>query len=574
MLRELTVENLGVIARAGLEFGPGLTVITGETGAGKTMLLSALGLVVGGRADTALVRQGEPRARVTGLFTVVPDGAAAAAAAAAGALVEDGELIVVRTVAPGSGSRAALGGAAVPLGTLGAVVGPLVAVHGQADQWRLKSGAEQRDWVDAYAGPAQRAALDAYDQAFAQVTDLRQALERLDQAGREAAWEADALARGVKEIRQVAPQVGEETDLPAAIDRLAAAEDLRQAAEAALAALAGDDDLLVPGAVGAADAAGRALRQGAAHDPALAPLAERATELAYLAGDLAAEIGQYRAALDADPGQMEALQARRAQVNQLLRKYGATAAEVLAWADQAEARLEELDASPERRERLAQELAAAEAALAAAARTLTKGRATAAAALAAAVARELTGLGMAGAQFEVALVPLAAPGPHGAETVEFRFTAHREAGLRPLAKGASGGELSRVMLALEVALADHAPGAASGPAGGPDAPTLVFDEVDQGVGGKAARRVAERLARLAGSAQVVVVTHLAQVAAFGDTHLVVAKEGATTAVGRVAGVERRREIARMLSGAEDSAQALAHAQELLDQAAATAGAEG
>ncbi|MDR1119063.1 MAG: DNA repair protein RecN, partial [Bifidobacteriaceae bacterium] len=553
MLRELELASLGVIEQAQLAFPPGLTAITGETGAGKTMLLGALGWLAGARADSSLVAGA--RAQVSGVFQVPEGHPAAQAAQAAGAALEAGELIAARTVTAQGRSRAHLGGVAVPSAALAASVGRLVAVHGQSDQLRLKSPAEQRDLLDAYGQLDVSEYGELYD-AAAQAAARLAAWEGQDS---QAAWEADALRRAVAEIEAVAPEEGEETALPARIERLANAEDLREAAARARGELMGAEDAEVGGAAGATaalEAVGRALAAGAARDAALGPLAKRARELAYLASDLGAEVAEYADGLDSDPGGMERLQERRAALGALLRKYGATAADVLSWADGARRRLGELDFSPERGRALAAEAERSAAGRDRAAARLTAARRRAARELTAAVAAELRGLGMGAARFEVVIEPAAQPGRSGADNVEFRFTSHGGAP-RPLARGASGGELSRVMLALEVAALAKTPGR--------EALTLVFDEVDQGVGGAAALAVAERLARLGGAHQVLAVTHLPQIAAAADHHLVVSKDGAAASVRAVAGAERRSELARMLAGVEDSAAARKHAAELLER---------
>ncbi|MDR2564856.1 MAG: DNA repair protein RecN [Bifidobacteriaceae bacterium] len=552
MLRELKLTGLGVIEQAEVALPPGLTAITGETGAGKTMLLSALGLLAGGRADSGVVRGDQ--AQVAAVFELPPEHPVAKAAAEAGAAVEDGELIAARRVAAQGRSRAHLGGVPVPSSVLASTIGWLVTVHGQADQLRLRSPALQRDLLDAFGGVD----LTEYQALHDAAVSARQKLKRLEDQDRQSAFEADSLARAIREIDQVAPRPGEEADLPALLERLSQAEELRQAAEQSLAALSGDEAGLNGGATALLETARRALAAAAGRDPALAALAERAGELAYLASDLGGEIAEYRLGLEADPAAIEALQERRAALNALLRKYGATAAEVIEFADQARERLAELDVSPERRRALAAEAERLTGERDQAAKAVTKRRLAAAAALEKAVARELAGLSLTGARFEVAVERAGEPTRRGADLVEFRFSAHGDGPTRPLAKGASGGELSRVMLALEVAALETA-------GAGDEALTLVFDEIDQGVGGQAALALAERLARLARGRQVILVTHLPQLAAAADHHLVVVKGGATTTVTAVRGEERKRELARMLAGLEESDAALEHAAELLSR---------
>ncbi|MDR1189338.1 MAG: DNA repair protein RecN [Bifidobacteriaceae bacterium] len=577
MLRELRLSGLGVIEQAEVTLPPGMTVITGETGAGKTMLLSALALLAGARADSAVVR-GE-RAQVSAIFGLPRGHPVAGVAAEAGAAIEDDELIAARQLTASGRSRAHLGGVPVPSSVLGSTVGQLIAVHGQSDQLRLRSAAQQRELVDAYGGVD----LSDYQALYDAAASARQRLERLQDQDRQSAFEADSLRRAVKEIDAVAPAAGEEVELPAQIERLANAEDLRQAAEQSLAALNGDESALNGGGSGlngsasglgggatvALEAVRRALAGAAARDPALAALADRAGELAYLASDLAAEVAEYRLGLEADPAAMAALQERRAGLNGLLRKYGATAAEVIAFAAQARERLGELDLSPERRQALALEADRLAEERDRAAAEVSATRREAGQRLAGAVSAELAGLGMKGARFEIEVSALPEPARHGADGIEFRFASHGAGPLRPLAKGASGGELSRLMLALEVAALGAAAGASADSGEGRDgeeragALTLVFDEVDQGVGGAAALALAERLAKLARGHQVLVVTHLPQIAAAADHHLVVAKDGATTTVGAVSGEGRQRELARMLAGLDRSGAALEHAAELL-----------
>jgi DNA repair protein RecN (Recombination protein N) len=560
VLRELRLSGLGVIEQAEVTLPPGMTVITGETGAGKTMLLSALGLLAGGRADSAQVRG--DRARVSGVFGLPSGHPVAAAAAAAGATVEDGELIAARHLIAAGRSRAHLGGVPVPSSVLASTVGRLIAVHGQSDQSRLRSAAQQRDLVDRYGGVD----LTEYQALYDAAATAQRRLDSLEDQDRQSAFEADSLARALREIDSVIPVEGEEVSLPAQIERLAHAEDLRQAAEQSLLLLGGDDSALNGGATAALETAQRALAGAANSDPALVALADRAGELAYLASDLAGEVAEYRLGLEADPAAMAALQERRAALNGLLRKYGATAGEVIAFADRARERLAELDLSPERRQALAAEAARLTAGRDQAAAAVTAVRRSAAAHLARAVTGELAGLGMKGASFGIEISPLAAPTRQGTDAIEFRFSAHPTAVPRALAKGASGGELSRLMLALEVAaLSSSAAKGSPASGGGAEALTMVFDEVDQGVGGAAALALAGRLARLAQGHQVLVVTHLPQIAAAADHHLVVAKDGAVTSVAAVAGEDRKRELARMLAGMDQSGAALEHAAELLSR---------
>lgn len=585
MIEEMTIENLGVIAGAHLEFSPSFTVITGETGAGKTMVLTGLSLLLGGRADPAAVRVGAPRAVVEGVIAE-PGTAVAERAREAGAALDDGALVIARTVAAEGRSRAHLGGRTVPQAVLAEIATELVTVHGQADQLRLRSAAQQRGALDAFAGPAHQAALAAYRAAFADRAEAGAALERWDAEATAREDEAERLRIGLRAIEAVAPTRGEDVALREEADRLGNVEDLRAAAAIAHVALtgAGEDSFRGAGAagpapadaVGAVDRARRALEQVAGIDQRLAETAERLGEAAALLGDTAVDLGSYLADLEADPARLEEVHARRAALADLARRFAPSSRgepargvdDVLAWADRARARLEDISDPDQAREALARRTADADARLREVAAAVTDARAAAATALSEAVDAELAGLAMAGAHLEVRLRSLPEPGPWGAEDVEFLLRPHGGAPARPLAKGASGGELSRVMLAIEVALATAPTSGASSP------PTFVFDEVDAGIGGRAAVEVGRRLADLGRTAQVIVVTHLAQVAAFADRHLVVTKTTrkgedviTETGVRAVQAEERRRELARMLSGEEESDLARRHAAELLERAA-------
>lgn len=566
MIEEIRIENLGVIGSATVPLGPGLTAITGETGAGKTMVLSGLGLLLGARADAAVVRTGARQATAEGSFVVDPTSAVAERAREAGADVEDdGALVALRTVAAAGRSRAFLGGRSVPQGVLAEIAEDLVTVHGQQDQARLRSPRRQREALDAFAGPEHGAVLADYRAAWTERQRAADELEAMVSTTAERTREADLLRLGLAEVERVAPVTGEDVELAAESARLGHVEELRTAAAQAHLALSGDDDG-APGASAAVETARRSLESVAPHDAVLAGLAERLAEARYLLDDVAAELAGHVDGLQADPARLEEVHRRRAELTALARTHGGTVDDVLAWAQQAGLRLLELDGTEDRTAALRDRLAELDGRLAALAATLTATRADAARRLGEAVTAELAGLAMASATLEVALRALPEPGPWGAEDVEMLLVAHAGAPARPLGQGASGGELSRVMLAIEVALAT-APGS-----GAARPPTFVFDEVDAGVGGKAAVEVGRRLAELARQAQVVVVTHLAQVAAFADRHLVVTKSGADGAdvvtasdVRHVEDEERVAELARMLSGQEDSDAARQHAAELLDR---------
>ncbi|MDW8805788.1 DNA repair protein RecN [Streptomyces scabiei] len=576
VLEEMRIRSLGVIDDAVVELSPGFTAVTGETGAGKTMVVTSLGLLLGGRADPALVRIGAKNAVVEGRIAV-PEGAAAVVRAEeAGAELDDGALLISRTVSAEGRSRAHLGGRSVPVGVLAELADELVAVHGQTDQQGLLKLSRQRAALDRYAGDAVTVPLTKYGEAYRRLRAVAGELDEIVTRARERAQEADMLRYGLDEIAGVEPRAGEDVELAEEAERLGHAEALASAATAAHAALAGNPE--DPEGVEAATlvaGAHRALEAVRSHDPALAALAERIGEIGILLGDVAGELAGYADDLDADPLRLAAVEERRAALTALTRKYGQDITSVLAWAAEGARRLTELDGDDERIEELTAERDALRAELGGLAQALTDARTEAAERFAAAVTAELASLAMPHARvsFEIRQSDdpegvevggrTVAYGPSGVDEVELLLAPHPGAPPRPIAKGASGGELSRVMLAVEVVFAGTDP-----------VPTYLFDEVDAGVGGKAAVEIGRRLARLARSAQVVVVTHLPQVAAFADRQLLVEKtnDGSVTRSGVkvLEGEERVRELSRMLAGLEDSQTARAHAEELLAAARADA----
>ncbi|MCQ0022163.1 DNA repair protein RecN [Streptomyces somaliensis DSM 40738] len=574
VLEEMRIRSLGVIDDAVVELSPGFTAVTGETGAGKTMVVTSLGLLLGGRADPALVRIGAASAVVEGRVAVAPGSAAARRAEEAGAQLDDGALLISRTVSAEGRSRAHLGGRNVPVGLLAELADDLVAVHGQTDQQGLLKPARQRAALDRYAGDAVAVPLDAYGGVYRRLRALDAELEELTTRARERAQEADLLRFGLAEIEAVAPRAGEDAELAAEAERLGHAEALASAAALAHGALAGDPE--DPEAVDATTlvaGAGRALEAVRSHDPALAALADRIGEISILLADVAGELAGYADDLDADPRRLAAVEERRAALAGLTRKYGEDVAAVLAWAEEGAARLTELDGDDDRIAELTAERDALRAELSRLAQVLGDARTEAAARFADAVTAELASLAMPHARVSFDIRRTEDPdgvevggrrvayGPFGADEVELLLAPHPGAPPRPIAKGASGGELSRVMLAVEVVFAGTDP-----------VPTYLFDEVDAGVGGRAAVEIGRRLARLARTAQVVVVTHLPQVAAFADRQLLVEKtsDGSVTRSGvtLLEGEDRVRELSRMLAGQEDSEAARAHAEELLATARA------
>jgi DNA repair protein RecN (Recombination protein N) len=572
MLEEVRISGLGVIDEAVLELSAGFNVVTGETGAGKTMVVSGLGLLFGGRGDPTRVRPGADRASVEGRLSVESDGQVARQVNEAGGdLDDDGRtLILSRSVSVEGRSRAHAGGRSVPVSLLTYLADDLVAVHGQADQQQLLKPARQREALDRFGGPGVTALLADYQRAYERHRKVNEELGELVSLARERASQAADLRHGLAEIEQADPAVGEDIELKDEEERLSHADALHTAATTAHEALLTDPS---SGSYEAADAvtllggARQALESAAAHDAALAALAARVSEAAYLVSDVAAELASYAQSVEADPARLAVVQERRAVLGRLIRSYGLAEPEpggvgaVLAWAKQAAARLAELDSDDDRIARLTAEEAELAATAASLAEQLTAARKQAAGRFAAEVTTELTALAMPHARLSIAITPLREPGPAGADEVEIKLAAHPGAPVLALHKGASGGELSRIMLAIEVVFAGADP-----------VPTFVFDEVDAGVGGKAATEVGRRLARLARLAQVIVVTHLPQVAAFADTHLVVEKadDGSVTSSGvtRLDEAGRVRELSRMLAGLEDSELGRAHANELLVAATA------
>ena len=570
MLTELRISGLGVIDEAVADFAPGLSVLTGETGAGKTMVVTGLRLLAGGRADPGRVRRGADKAVVEGRF----DLAAAATMDAADRrdldrllddadvdLDEDGTVIAARRVGADGRSRARLGGRSVPAGTLARFCAPVLAVHGQNDQLRLLRPDRQRDAVDSHGGEDARAALSAYRETFHSWREVERSLAERTERARELAREADLLRMGLEEIDALDPQPGEEAELDAVIRRLTDSEELREIAGQAHEILTGDGETAEP-VVNVLDA----LRQrlAGAGDPALVPIATGVEQAVAALGDAATELGLYLAGLPVDVADLDSALERRHGLRALTRKYGTDVDDVIAWAEKARGRLSEVDTSDAAVAELRAVAAGLAAQLTERGAALTAVRRAAGEDLARRVTAELAELSMGGAGLVVRVTPNgdgpASATESGLDDVELALDG--PSGVVPLGKGASGGELSRVMLALEVVLAERSGGG-----------TLVFDEVDAGVGGRAALSIGMRLATLARTHQVIAVTHLAQVAAYADTHLVVHKtvdaeggDGVVSGVRAVDDADRVTELARMLAGMEDTDTGLAHAEELLVKA--------
>ena len=630
MLEEVRITGLGVINDALLELSPGFTALTGETGAGKTMVVTGLGLLFGGRADPARVRPGTQRASVEGRLRTDPRGKVAQQVEEAGGdLDEDGTLVLTRTVSGEGRSRAFAGGRSVPVSLLTYLADDLVAVHGQSDQQQLLKPGRQRESIDKYAGGVLAAVLADYQRVYQRHRKVHDELGTLTTQARARAAEAKELRAGLTDIEKLNPVAGESAALRAEEERLANADSLHSGAATAHEALLGDPTGGNDGvdAVTLLGHARRALESVRRYDSEIDSVATRLSEAAYLVSEVAGELASYIQGIDADPARLAAVQERRAALARVIRLYGpggvnahidgtpvrldtaarsgdtsaaadlpaaagaapvkdasagqdaadpaASAADpgallaaeepddtayVLEWARLAAARVAELDNDDDTIAALTAEEAELSAQVTELADRLSRLRAEAGERFSADVTAELTALAMPHARISVALTPLAEPGPHGIDDVELRLASNPGAPSLPLNKGASGGELSRVMLAIEVVFAGADP-----------VPTFVFDEVDAGVGGKAAVEIGRRLAKLAKLAQVIVVTHLPQVAAFADNHLVVAKSSdgsiTSTSVIRLDHEARVRELSRMLAGLEDSEFGQAHAAELLAMAA-------
>lgn len=571
MIEEIRIRDLGVISESTLPLGPGLSVVSGETGAGKTMVVTAVGLLLGNRADAGAVRNGAKTASAEATLTLPAGHPALVRALEAGADIDEfdggAQLILARTVNADGRSRAHVGGRSAPIGVLTELGEALVAVHGQSDQIRLKNPSAQRVALDKYAAEAHKgftAKVRNYRDVFEKWRSVQAELGQLRSASRERLREAESLTTALAEIDAVDPLPAEDELLKAQAVKLGNVEQLRKATLGAHEALSASDYGDGTDAEVLVDTAKRLVETVAEADEELGQIGKRLSEVGYLLADIARDLASYATSLDSDgPGRLGEVEDRRGALAVLVRKYAPSIDEVLDWADAARVRLSELSDDSGRIESLEAAEVAALGELDVLAGELTVLRRKAAEKLAKAVSAELKALAMPDALLVIE-ISAAERSIHGEDEIAFLLAPHAGALPRPLGKGASGGELSRVMLALEVVLAAVDP-----------VPTFVFDEVDSGVGGKAAVEIGRRLAMLAQHVQVLVVTHLPQVAAFADQHVLVTKSsvsknstGITTSNVKVLSYEERVvELARMLAGQEDSATAQAHAKELLAQAA-------
>lgn len=587
MIESVHLRDLGVIVNAEIEFGPGLTVITGETGAGKTMLLTGLGLLWGERADPSRVRQGCEQATVDGVIRVrdshIRDRLQSILDESGGQW-DDDAIIMSRTVHSEGRSRAHLGGRSVPAGVLADVSSHVVAVHGQDDQMRLRSSRHQRGALDSFAGPELAAALTEYQRIYVDLKTDIQTHSSITEGAQARQREADDLRAALALVDEIDPRPGESAALRAEADRLSHVDHIAEALGSALDVLregaAPESTSDARGAVDALAEARSALAAVAIHDAQIQAVADRLDELGTLMADVVLDLAGLASSTESDPARLEFIHNRRASLATLRRRVAMLTntddpeeEAVLRWAESARVRLAEIEDDPGQLIELDQRIDRLRREAGGAAQRLTYLRETAAQQLAELVTEELSNLAMPRARLVVRVSPRP-PGEglavrvgdtiwsadrSGVDDIAFELAGHDGRDPRPLTKGASGGERSRIMLAVEVVLARGNP-----------VPTMVFDEVDAGVGGRAAVEVGRRLARLARHTQVLVVTHLPQVAAFADAHLVVraGADGQVTqaSVETVEGESRRRELARMLAGLEDSQTAMAHAGELLDLA--------
>ena len=562
MLEELEIHNLGPIRSALIAPAGGMTAITGETGAGKSMLLSAIRLISGGPSDGGRVSVGANEAWAQGVFEVASSPAAVTAAHEAGFEPEDGELFLSRKVPASGRSRSMLSGRSVPRSVLGSIAAELVTIHGQADQLRIASSTRQREFLDRYAGDD--VALVAYGKAWNALRAMDDRLERLSSQESSMRQQADYLRESIERINRIDPQPGEMAELRARRDRIENAAEIAEGVNRALSALDASqvvDDVESSSATDLIDRASQALR--AIHvDGVFSELADR---LDSISTDLSDVVFTLSGEVDNDLGMedLDAINGRIHELDELVRRWGPELSDVIAWRDQAVFDLEDLDASPEKVSQLQAEREKLFGEALKAARAVSKRRAAAAKELAAKVTAELESLAMSGSKLEIRVSEREHLDASGADGIDFLFTPFPGSPQMPMGKSASGGELSRLMLALELVAAEkHVV------AGGSVPPmTFIFDEVDAGVGGKTAVELGARLAKLAQSAQVIVVTHLPQVASWADEQYVVAKgemdDGSiATTINQVRGEARVHEIARMLSGSESEAS-LEHAEELL-----------
>ena len=559
-LQELSIKNLGVIESAEVTFGNGFTAITGETGAGKTMVLTALNLILGAKSDSDLIRHGEERLLVGGIFGLTDD--LAAAVDDLGGIVEEDQVIINRSVTSQGRSRTTIGGAQSTTAQVVELGESLIEIHAQSSSQRLAKPSVQRELLDAFGSCESELAI--YSKLFSEQQDLQQKIQELQRQLSARDSEIAKLSEFITEFKKVEPKIGELADIESEINKLGSVEELNTVLISGLGIISDEESSLLSSLANSK----KVLDQIKGRDLNLDPLIDRLGDATYEINESFADLERYLSSLEADPARYDFLQNRKSDINSLIKKYGnnpdrnAAFVEILERAALAQDRIADLQGGEDRILQL-QSLAKENfVKLQKASNVLSKKRSQAASALAIGINGELTQLAMASAKVVVQVESLSSTefknfSATGLDEISFLFTSHEGGKLLPLNKAASGGELSRVMLGVEVVLAQ------SSPVG-----TYVFDEVDAGVGGKAAVEVGRRLAKLAQSSQVIVVTHLAQVACWADQHVVVAKSesGSVTQsdLSEVSGERRLKEIARLLSGQENSQTAIEHARELLE----------
>jgi len=556
-LEEITIRSIGVIDQSTLEISKGLTVLTGETGAGKTMILTALNLILGGKADSALVRKGSERLVASGRFSIPKS----SEHLFEDVLVEDGELIVTRTVAADGKSKATTNGISATAGTLSIVGENLVEVHGQAANQNITKSSRQRELVDRFG----QIDLGDYQRALSSYHDLKERISSLKKSIAQKDKELSELREFANAFKKLNPSVGEYAEIDLEIARLSSVEEFRLATAQATAAIEDEE----AGSLTSIGVARRALELARSKDPQLEAIYQQLSESFFLLDDAQTALNSYQSKLEADPVRLDYLHARKAEINTLIKKFGGSGsheqelAELTVRFKNSSDSIADLEGGDQRLQELEVELMANKKVLLKSAQSLSESRIKSAEQLSKLVTVEIQQLSMPHASFvaKVESADYSAPKEsdftaHGCDEIAMFIQGHKDAPLVALAKGASGGEMSRVMLALEVVIATTHP-----------IGTYVFDEVDAGVGGKAAIEVGKRLHQLAQHAQVIVVTHLPQVAAWADSHFVVTKNNDGTVsqsdVRNVSGEDRIEEIARMLAGLENSTSAREHATELL-----------
>lgn len=566
-LEEISIRSLGVIDSATIEFSPGLNVITGETGAGKTMVITALSLVLGGKADSDLIRRGSDRLSASGRFTLPK--------ALPSSLekiiqeqeleIEESEILLTRTVNQDGKSRAQLQGLPTTATILSNLANELIEIHGQHGTLQLSKPAKQREMLDAFGGSQTQEALEKYQEVLAAYNEIKNRIRELQKVAKDKDQELEELASLVSDSGKLKPKLGELTTVEIEINRLESVEEIRQSITGAAGALDGEEN----GSLALLNQVRRLIAIAGRKDPKIEALISRIDEAFYSLSDISSELSNYLDSLSADPMRLEELINRRVGLRNFAKRYGAGAdldeslGSAIERAGQAEERILDLKGGEDRIASLKREEKEILKQLIAASTSLSKLRAQCAVSLDSKVTKELQALAMPKASFNCAVTPAENLleetnfGAFGNDEIEMLFAAHAGGELLPISKAASGGELSRLMLALEVVVAETSPKG-----------TYLFDEVDAGIGGKAALEVGKRLKKLAQFSQIIVVTHLPQVAIWADNHLRVFKDstGSITesSISKVEAAERELEIARMLSGLEESEHAQEHARELLD----------